>query len=64
MSSLMYSSRHAELAAEPLGLLQRREAGVEPGLRLALDRQQVLVAPEERGPVAIDSRVTLPFIAA
>ena len=37
----------AELLAEPLGPHQRREAGVEAGLGLALDGQQVAVSPQE-----------------
>ena len=39
----------AELLGQPVGLLQRREAGVEAGDRL-VDRQQVLVPPEALGP--------------
>ena len=38
-----------ELLGQPRGAHQRREAGVEAGLRL-LDRQQFLVAPERRRP--------------
>ena len=36
----------AEPRGEPVGPDERREAGVEPGARLAVDRQQLAIAPE------------------
>ena len=41
---------HAQLAAQALGPHERREARAQAGPRLALDRQQVAVAPERARP--------------
>src|SRR5689334_1340127 len=46
---------HAEARGQPIGLDERREARMQTGLRLAVDRQELAVAPEVLGP-AFDER--------
>ena len=40
----------AEPLRQPVGAHERREAGVEAGQRLALDRQELAIAPEALRP--------------